>query len=106
MVREGRDLREIAGIGQAISNKITELVTTGKLLFYEKLKSEFPNGILGVMHVPGVGPKTTKRLWEELDVSTVSQLEQAIMDGRFATLPRLGKKKAESILHEIQSAQS
>ena len=106
MVRENSDLKTIPGIGHAIADKINELVTSDNLEFYEELKSEFPEGILDVMHVPGVGPKTTKRLWKELDVSTVSQLEQAIKDGKLAELPRMGKKTADNILREIQSART
>ena len=104
VVREKGDLKEIPGIGQAIADKITELVTTGHLEYYERLKSQFPEGILDLMHVPGVGPKTTERLWKELGLSTVSQLEQSIKDGRLASLPRMGKKSAENILRHIQSA--
>ena len=106
MVRDENDLREIPGIGQAIAEKINELVGSGKLEFYEELKAEFPDGILEVMHVPGVGPKTTKRLWEELDISTVPELEQAIKDGKLAGLPRMGKKTADNILREIQSSRT
>ena len=106
MVREGRDLKEVPGVGQAIADKISELVSSGKLEYYEKLRSEFPDGILDVMHVPGVGPKTTKRMWDELGVSSVPELERAIRDGGLAALPRMGKKKAENILREIQSART
>jgi DNA polymerase (family 10) len=106
MVREDRDLKEVPGVGKAIAGKIGELVSSGKLEYYEKLRSEFPEGILDVMHVPGVGPKTTKRLWDELSVSSVPELERAIRDGSLAALPRMGKKKAENILREIQSART
>ena len=104
MVREERDLKEIPGIGTAIAEKITELTTSGKLGYYDKLCAEFPEGILEVMRVPGVGPKTTKRLLDELGVSTVPELEAAITDGAIAGLPRMGKKLADNILREIQSA--
>ena len=106
MVRENGDLREIPGIGKAIADKINEMVTTGKLEYYEKLRAEFPEGILDIMHVPGVGPKTTSRLWKELDISTVSELEQAIKDGKLAELPMMGQKKADNILREIQSTRT
>lgn len=106
MVREESDLKQIPGIGQAIADKITELVSDGKLVFYDELKAEFPAGILDVMHVPGVGPKTTKRLWKELGVESVPQLEQAIKDGKLADLPRMGKKTADNILREIQSSRT
>ena len=104
MVREERDLREIPGVGKAISDKITELVKTGKLKYYENLRAEFPEGILEVIRVPGVGPKTTKRLWQELGVGNISDLESAGKDGRLASLPRLGEKTAQNILRSIELA--
>jgi DNA polymerase (family 10) len=103
MLRDGQDLKAIPGIGKAISQKISELVSTGKLDFFERLRSEFPDGILEVMRVPGVGPKTAKRLWDELGVTNVSQLEGAVLDGSLASLPRMGKRKADSILQAVAS---
>ena len=104
IVQEKRDLREIPGIGKAISDKITELVDTGSLRYYERLRAEFPPGMLELLHVPGMGPKTTLRAWKELGVTSVDDLEHAIRDGKLAALPRLGKKAADNILHEIQLA--
>ena len=104
MVRENEDLKEIPGVGQAISDKITELVKSGKLEFYEDLKAEFPDGILEVTRVPGVGPKTTKRLMDELGVSSISGLRAAGEDGRLAALPRMGEKTAQNILRSIELA--
>ena len=69
MVREEKDLREIPGIGKAIADKISELVNTGNLDYFERLKAEFPEGIVELMHVPGLGPKTTVRVWKELGVT-------------------------------------
>ena len=106
IVRGGGDLREIPGIGQAIAKKITEMVTTGRLSYYDRLRGEFPDGILEVMSVPGVGPRTTKRLGKEIGIGTVSELEQAIEDGRLAALPRMGKKSAENILRHIRSTRT
>ena len=106
MVQEDQDLRDIPGIGKAISDKITELVDTGKLEYFEKLRSEFPDGILELMHIPGMGPKTTVRAWKEIGVTDVSELERAIQDGRLAELPRMGQKSADNILRHIQFARS
>jgi DNA polymerase (family X) len=102
LMKEGR-LREIPGVGEAISNKITELLTTGKLEAYQKLRSEFPEGIVDLMTIPSVGPKTALRLSKELGISNVDELEKAILDGRVASLYRLGDKTAENILHHIQT---
>ncbi len=106
MVRDEEDLTQISGIGKAIAGKITQLATEGKMDFYEKLRGEFPDGILDVMRVPGVGPKSAKRLWDELDVTTVEALEAVASDGRLASLPRMGPKKAENILKEIAAART
>ena len=104
MVREGQDLREIPGIGKAISDKITEMVNTDGLSYFERLRSEFPEGILDLLHVPGLGPKTTMRAWKDLGVRSVDDLEQAIVDCRLEELPRMGKKAADNILRHIRSA--
>ena len=106
MVREDQDLKELPGIGQALSKKIAELVRTDELIYYDKLKAEFPDGILDVMHIPGVGPKTASRLWKELDVSSVDELERAATTGRLESLPRMGKKTAENILRSLQWARN
>ena len=102
VMKEGR-LREIPGVGEAISQKITELLTTGKLGAYEKLRSEFPEGVINLMSIPGVGPKTALRITKELGISNVDELEKAILDGKVASLYRLGDKTAENILHHIQT---
>jgi len=96
-------LKEIPGVGEAITNKITELVTTGKLDFYEKLKAEFPAGISTLLDLPGIGPKTAMLLTRELDIKSVDELETAIASGEVASLPRMGDKTAENIQHQIQA---
>jgi len=80
LVREDR-LREIPGVGEAITKKITQLVTTGKLDLYEKLKAEFPEGLSTLLSIPGVGPKTAMLLSSELDIKTIDELEAAIVGG-------------------------
>ncbi|MBI4234386.1 MAG: DNA polymerase/3'-5' exonuclease PolX [Chloroflexi bacterium] len=106
MVREGKDLQAIPGIGEAISKKIVEMVTTGKMHTYEELKAEFPAGVLNLMDIPGVGPRTAWRIARELGVSTVEELEQAILAGKLAALPRMGEKSAENILRHIRALRS
>ena len=103
MIKEERDLRQIPGIGEAISGKIREMVSTGALEYLENLKGEFPDGILALMDVPGIGPKTALRISKEMGISTVEALEQAIVEGSLAAMPRLGEKTAENILRHIRS---
>ena len=103
MVKEGKNLREIPGVGEAIEQKIIDLVTTGKLQLYEDLKKEFPKGITSLLEVPGVGPKTAKLLSSELDISSIEELQAALVGGRVARLYHMGDKTAENMLHSIQA---
>jgi DNA polymerase (family 10) len=102
LMREGR-LRKVPGIGEAIEKKITELLTTGRLGYYDNLRAEFPEGISLLMEIPGIGPKTALRLSRELGISTIDELEKAASDGRIAALYRLGDKTADNILRRIQA---
>ena len=102
MLDEGEDLKNIPGVGEAIAKKTAELITTGKLSYYEDLKAEFPEGITSLLEIPGIGPKTAKKLGE-LGITSVDGLEQAINDGRVAGIFRLGDKTADNMLHQIQA---
>ena len=97
------ELKAIPGIGDAIAKKIQELSRTDKLEFYENLQGEFPAGLLSLLEVPGIGPKTALRASEELDIHSVEGLEEAIESGAFEKLPRVGNKNAQSILRHIRS---
>ena len=103
MHEEGKDFRDIAGIGDAIATKSVELITTGRLRFYEDLKASLPEGIINLMDIPGIGPKTAYKLATELKVGSVDQLETAIKDGRVAKLERMGDKTAANILRAIEA---
>ncbi|MFQ5825943.1 MAG: DNA polymerase/3'-5' exonuclease PolX [Dehalococcoidia bacterium] len=103
ILQDGGNLRDIPGVGEALSKKITELVTTGRLDYYEKLRTEFPEGISELLDIPGVGPKTALRLASELGIKSAEGLERAIRAGQVASLFRLGDKAAENILHQIQA---
>ena len=96
-------LGEIPGVGKAIAEKITELVATGQLAYFESLKAEFPPGLFAMFELQGLGPKKIKALWETLGVTTVPELEKACKDGRVAELPGFGKKTSDNILAAIQS---
>jgi len=96
-------LKEVPGVGEAITKKITELVTTGRLEYYEELKADFPDGIITLLDIPGVGPRTAMLLSSELGVKSVDELEAAIVSGKVASLPRMGDKITENILRHIQS---
>src|SRR5258708_9271124 len=100
IVAENR-LSEIKGIGEALQKKITELVTTGRLIYYEELKAATPPGLLAMLDIPGIGPKKVKAVHDELGLKTVEELEQACRDGRVAQLKGFGGKTATNICEEI-----
>ena len=106
MVADGADLREIPGIGDAISKKIAELVATGRLAYYERLRGEFPDGVVQMLRVPGLGPRLIAKVWKELGLTTLEELEAAIVDGRVEKLPRVSKKSAASILEGVRGMAS
>src|SRR5262245_58292202 len=70
-------LGTIAGIGETLQEKITTLVTTGKLPFYEELKQQIPQGMLAMLRVPGLGPKKAKALHDQLGLAGLEQLQAA-----------------------------
>jgi DNA polymerase (family X) len=100
LVQDGR-LQELPGIGQGLAEKITELVTTGKLGFYEELKAEYPPGLLEMLKLPDVGPKKVIALWNELKVGSVADLERACREGRVRELKGFGVKSEAKILEGI-----
>jgi DNA polymerase (family 10) len=102
MVKEGR-LKEIPGVGEAINRKLTELITTGHMEYYEKMRAEFPPSIGEFLAIPGIGPRTALLITRELNVTTLDELEKAIEEGRVAQLPRMGDKTARNILHQIKA---
>ena len=102
LMQEGK-LRDVPGVGEALAKKITELLTTGRLQYYKNLRAEFPEGIITLLDIPGIGPKTAMRLSTELGVTSVEELERAILEGKVAGLFRLGDKTAENILRHLQS---
>ena len=102
-VKDGMELKDVPGIGAAISDKVHELVTTGKVGAFERLKAELPDGVLTLMNVPGIGPKTAMLIAQEVGASTIEEVEKAVLDGQLAALPRMGEKTAENILRHIRS---
>lgn len=101
-VHAAGELRAIPGIGQAIAEKIDDLLTTGHIPLYDKLTEQVPAGVVEMMRVPDVGPKTAKRLWEELEITSVEALKAAAQAGRIRGLKGFGAKSEEKILKGIE----
>ena len=102
--RSGDDLTELPGIGRALADKIARFAETGSLGYYDDLLGEFPEGLVELTRGPGLGAKTVKRLWKELEVTSLDALEAAGRDGRLASLPRMGPRRAERILEGVDEA--
>jgi len=95
-------LSEVKGIGESLQKRITELVTTGRMGYYEDLKAATPPGLVAMLSIPGVGPKKIKVLHDELGLKTIEELEMACKNGAVAKLKGFGEKTAANICEGIE----
>ena len=100
LVKERR-LGTVEGIGKAIEEKVTELVTTGKLSSYEELVASFPATLFELFELQGLGAKKIKVLYDELGVSSIADLKAACESGKIAQLAGFGEKSAANFLKAI-----
>lgn len=99
--REGR-LEEIPGIGKNLSEKISELLSTGTCQFYEKLKKEVPTSLRELLALPGLGAKSIRLIHENLQVKNIEDLEKAAKEKKIRTLPGMGSKTELNILRALE----
>ena len=102
MVEEGSPLTDLPGIGKEMANHIKEMVETGTLGFRDRLLAEIPRSLIELVRLPGVGPKKARKLWDELKICSVDELEEAARAGRIAGVAGFGAKTQEKILAGIQ----
>jgi DNA polymerase (family 10) len=102
LVNAGENLEEIPGIGKSMSEKIQEVLSTGKCQTLEDLRSRVPPGLTELLKLEGLGPKKVKALYDELSVDSVDRLEKAAQAGRLRDLPGMGLKTEEKILKSIE----
>ncbi|MCU0782604.1 MAG: DNA polymerase/3'-5' exonuclease PolX [Verrucomicrobia bacterium] len=95
-------LGEIKGIGEALEKKITELVQTGKLAYYDELKASIPPGLVEMLEIPGLGPKKIQALQKHLGVDSIEKLEAACKAGKVAELEGFGEKTQTNLLEGIE----
>ncbi|MGQ0628494.1 MAG: helix-hairpin-helix domain-containing protein, partial [Phycisphaerales bacterium] len=95
-------LLAIDGIGPSIADKIVEFVTTGVIADLDTLKAKVPTGLLELLSISGMGPKTVAMVWKEAGVTDLAGLKRIIADGTLATLPRMGEKAVEKIKAAIE----
>ncbi len=105
MVRQGKDLTQLPGIGKDLAQKIQTLVQTGHLEQLEKLRAQVPESVLELMRIPGLGPKKAAALYKQLGIATLDQLRQACQEHRVRKLKGFGAKTEEAILHGLEVAQ-
>lgn len=96
-----QELHTIRGIGTSIAEKITELATTGRLSFYEQLKSSLPPGLLDMLKIQGLGPKRVTILYKKLKIKSIKELQEACERHRLAKFKGFGEKTEENILKGI-----
>ena len=94
-------LRELPGVGQAIEAKVLEYINNGEISALEELKARYPEGLLEVMHLPGMGPKKTRLVYQGAGVVDLRSLERACREGRVRTIPGLGAKTETKILEAL-----
>jgi DNA polymerase (family 10) len=101
-LRRGEPLRGLPGIGEGMTAKIRELVEHGVCAYHQELLAEVPHGLLDLLRLPGLGPKGVNLVWTRLGVQSLDDLEAAIADGRFRTLPGMKEKKEARIRKGLQ----
>lgn len=101
-ILEGREIREIPGIGEGIAGKIREIVQEGDCQEHRQLLQKMPAGLLDFLKIPGIGPKKAGLFFRELALASVEELESAARQGRLRSLPGISQKTEEKILQGIE----
>jgi DNA polymerase (family 10) len=94
--------KELQGIGRTIEEKIVQIVEKGEIEALAKRRDRIPPDVIAFMRLPGLGPKTARRIWKELDVTTLEGLREAAEQQRLRTLTGLGPKVEENILKALR----
>jgi DNA polymerase (family X) len=95
-------IREIPGIGEDLAAKIAEYITSGSIKFYEELKKDVPLGLLEIVTIPGVGPKTAKKIYDRFHVKDVAHLDTLARSGKLLAVPGFKQKSIDNIVHGIE----
>ena len=95
--------KDLSGIGQTIENKIVEIIEDGEIHALTKRKAEIPADVVRFTKLPGLGPKTARKIWQELGVTTVAELKEAAEAQRLRTLAGVGAKLEENVLRALES---
>jgi DNA polymerase (family 10) len=99
---EAGELQSIPHVGKSIAADIAELLETGQIAYLEELKREVPLGVVEMMQIPDMGPKKAARVWQELGITSIAELQAAAEAGQLRALPGFGAKSEEKILKGIE----
>ena len=100
-LEDPKEIAKLPGIGAGIAKKLTELVEQGKSEYYEKLKQSEYAPLTEFLKIPGMGPKHSKLVYDQLGIKTVEALGKAAEAGRLKALHGLGAKVEQTILQGI-----
>ncbi|MEU8571193.1 DNA polymerase/3'-5' exonuclease PolX [Streptomyces pathocidini] len=103
---DAKGLQEIPNVGRSIAEKVTEYLRTGRMPAVEDVRSKIPPGVRELMAIPTLGPKKAMLLYQDLHISSVPQLLDAIHQERLRDLKGFGPKTEENILHGIALMQA
>jgi len=93
----------LAGVGKAIHEKLAELADTGRLRYYERLRRDVPPGVVRLLDVPGLGPRTAGELWRQAGISSLDELEAAARDGRLRDLRGISARTEQRLLDGLRT---
>ncbi|MFW5953350.1 MAG: DNA polymerase/3'-5' exonuclease PolX [Candidatus Natronoplasma sp.] len=99
---EEDDLKDIEGVGDAMEKKIKEVIETGSLEYLKELKEELPSGLIDVMRVPDIGPKSAKKLHDELGIKDLESLKTEAEEGNIKDIKGFGEKTEQKIISGIE----
>lgn len=95
------DLTDLSGIGEGLADDIQNVIQTGSFPLRDELVSRVPSGVLDVLRVKGLGTKKVRLLWEELDITSLDELEEAASTGKLTQLRGFGKKTQQNVLKQV-----
>jgi DNA polymerase (family 10) len=101
-IAERKELEKIPGVGKDLAGKIEEILNTGTCSHLEELKKEIPAGLIEMLAVPGLGPKTAKLFYDKLKIASVDELEEMARSHKLHGLPGIKEKTEENILKGIE----
>lgn len=100
------ELIDLPGIGKGTADRIIEFVQTGRIKEHNQLLKKVPEGLLALLGIPGLGPKTVAMLWKKADIKNEVDLRQKLESGELTSLPGMGLKKLETLRKNLAFVQT